>query len=157
MKHPNKKIMQKAIEIAKKKKAVACIIVKGNKIISTGITTVYQENQPFRHAEINAIEKACKKLKSMSLDDCWLYTTYEPCPMCGAAAVWANLKGIVYGASMKDRNDNYTQRILIPCEEVLKRGDPKLKLHKNFMRKECKPLLDLRWTQAEAKRRQPNL
>lgn len=105
MKHPNKKIMEKAIELAKKKKAVAVIIVKGDKIISQGTTTVYDEKQPFRHAEINAIEKACKKFKSF------------------------------------DRNEVYTQRILIPCEKVLKYGTPKLKLYKEFMRKECKPLL----------------
>jgi len=133
--------MQKAIELAKKKSAVACIIVKGDEIISKATTTVIQEKQPFRHAEINAIEKACKKLKSYFLRGCWLYTTFEPCPMCASACVWAKLDGIVYGASMKDRNENYTQRILIPCEKVLKHGTPKLKLHKEFMRKECKQLL----------------
>ena len=143
MKHPNKEIMQKAIELAKKKKAVSCIIVKGNKIISRGTTTVIQEKQPFKHAEINAIEKACKKFKSYFLRGCWLYTTFEPCPMCASACVWAKLEGIVYGASMKDRNKNYTQRILIPCEKVLKHGTPKLKLHKEFMRKECKKLLQV--------------
>ena len=141
MDHPNKNIMQKAIELAKKKKAVACIIVKGDKIISKATTTVIQEKQPFKHAEINAIEKACKKFKSYFLRSCWLYTTFEPCPMCASACVWAKLEGIVYGASMKDRNKNYTQRILIPCEKVLKHGTPKLKLHKDFMREECKKIM----------------
>jgi len=145
MKHPNKEIMQKAIELAKKKKAVAAIIVKGDKIISQGTTTVIHEKQPVRHAETNAIEKASNRLKTHKLNGCWLYATYEPCPMCAAACVWAEMEGIVYGASMKDRNENYTQRILIPCEEVLKHGTPKLKLHKDFMRKECKPLLLLEW------------
>lgn len=140
MKHPNKEIMQKAINLAKKKRSVACIIVKDNKIIAQTITTVFTEHQPFRHAEINAIEKACKKLKSFDLSNCWLYTTYEPCPMCASACVWANLKGIVYGASMKDQNNVYTQRILIPCKQVLKYGTPKLKLYQ-IMEKECKPLL----------------
>lgn len=141
MRHPNKAIMHKAINSAKKKKAVACIIVKGDKIIAQATTTVYQEQQPFRHAEINAIEKACKKFKSFDLSGCWLYTTYEPCPMCASACVWARLEGVVYGASIKDRNDNYTQSILIPCKSVFKHGTPKLKLHEEFMRDECKPLL----------------
>ena len=141
MRHPNKTIMQKAINLAKRKKAVACIIVKGDKIIAQATTTVYQEQQPFRHAEINAIEKACKKFKSFDLSGFWLYTTYEPCPMCASACVWARLGGVVYGASMKDRNENYTQRILIPCKTVFKHGTPKLKLHEEFMRDECKPLL----------------
>ncbi len=141
MKHPNKQIMQKLIELAKNKKTVASVIIKEDKIISQAITTIYQEKQPFRHAEINAIEKACKELKSFDLSGCWLYTTYEPCPMCASACVWARLEGIVYGASMKDRNKVYTQRILIPCAEVLKHGTPKLKLHKEFMRDERKQLL----------------
>ena len=141
MKNPNKQIMQKIIELAKDKKAVASVIVKENKIISQATTTIYQAKQPFRHAEINAIEKACKKFKSFDLSGCWLYTTYEPCPMCASACVWARLEGIVYGASMKDRNKIYVQRILIPCAEVLKHGTPKLKLHKEFMRDECKLLL----------------
>ena len=135
--------MQKAIHLARRKKAVACIIVKGDKIIAQATTTVYQKQQPFRHAEINAIEKACKQFKSFDLSGCWLYTTYEPCPMCASACVWARLGGVVYGASMKDRNETYTQRILIPCKTVFKHGTPKLKLHEEFMRDECKPLLFL--------------
>jgi len=142
MKHPNKEIMEKAIKLAKKG-IVSSIIVKGDKIISQGITTVLKEQQPFRHGEINAIEKACKKFKSFNLSGCWLYTTYEPCPMCASAYVWARIEGIVYGASMEDRNEICTQRIIIPCEDVLKKGTPKLKLHKNFMRKECKKVLGL--------------
>lgn len=141
MKHPDDKIMLKAIKLARKEKGVAAIIVKGNKIIAQGTTSVYQDQQPFRHGEINAIEKACKKFQSFDLSGCWLYTTYEPCPMCASACVWARLEGIVYGASMNDRNKTYTQRILIPCKEVLRHGTPKVKLHEEFMRDKCKKLL----------------
>jgi tRNA(Arg) A34 adenosine deaminase TadA len=133
--------MQKIINLAKRKRSVACIIVKDNKIIAQAITTIFTEYQPFRHAEINTIEKACKKLKTFDLKNCWLYTTYEPCPMCASAIVWANIKGVVYGASMKDRNKVYTQKILIPCKTVLKHGTPKVKLYEKFMEKECKKLL----------------
>ncbi len=141
MKHPNKEIMIKAIELAREKKAVASIIVKDDKIISRATTTIIQDKQPSRHAEINAIEKACKELDSYDLSGCWLYSTYEPCPMCAAASVWARLEGIVYGASMEDRNEKYYQRILIPCEEILKHGTPKLKLHKEYMRKKCQQVM----------------
>ncbi len=143
MKHPNKEIMERAIALARKERAVACIIVKGDSVIAEATTTTWKEQQPFRHAEINVIEKACKKMKSFYLKGCWLYSTYEPCPMCASASVWAKLEGIVYGASMDDRNKVYTQRILIHCQDVLKHGTPKLKLHKKFMRKECKVLLKL--------------
>ncbi|MBI2047044.1 nucleoside deaminase, partial [Candidatus Pacearchaeota archaeon] len=70
-----------------------------------------------------------------------LYTTFEPCPMCASACVWARIEGIVYGASMDDKNEKYAQRILIHCEDILKHGTPELKLHKDFMREECKNLL----------------
>jgi tRNA(adenine34) deaminase len=141
MNHPNKQIMQKAIELAQKESSVAALIVKGDEIIAHGLTTVKQAKQAFRHAEINAIEEASKKLQSYYLSGCWLYTTFEPCPMCAAACVWAKLEGIVFGASMEDRTEHYTQRILIPCETVLKHGDPTLKVYKEFMRAECKKLL----------------
>ncbi|MBN2459633.1 nucleoside deaminase [Candidatus Woesearchaeota archaeon] len=146
MNHPNKEIMSKAIKIAKDnvdngKHAVAAIIVKDDKIISEAYTTIQRDNDPTKHAEINAIREAAKKLNSYKLEECWLYTTFEPCPMCTSACVWARMKGIVYGASMDDRNEKYAQRILIRTEEVLKHGTPKLKLHKDFMREECKKLL----------------
>lgn len=128
------------MELAKKKQAVASIILKGDRIISEGTTTVYEELQPFRHAEINAIEKACKKLKTYDLTGCWLYTTYEPCPMCAAACVWARVKGVVYGARMTDQTPDYPQRIQVRCKKVFEAGTPKPQLHE-YMREECKRLL----------------
>lgn len=139
--HPNKEIMEKVIALAKEKKAVASIIVKNGEIIAQGVTTVFVEKQPFRHAEINVIESACKKLGSFDLSGCWLYTTYEPCPMCASACIWAKFEGVVYGANIEDRNDNYTQRILIRCRDVFKNGTPKIELYEDFMRDECLPLL----------------
>ncbi|RLE45164.1 nucleoside deaminase [Candidatus Woesearchaeota archaeon] len=141
MKHPDKEVMLKAIALAKKKRSVACFIVKGDKVIARAVTTVHYVNLPTRHAEINAIEKACKKLGSLYLKGCWLYSTFEPCPMCAAACVWAKLKGVVFGANMSDRTKNFDQRVLISCESVLKQGSPKLRLYKNFLRKECKKVM----------------
>jgi tRNA(Arg) A34 adenosine deaminase TadA len=146
MNHPNKEIMIKAIKIAKDnvdngKHAVAAIIVKDDEVISEAYTTIQRDNDPTKHAEINAIRDAVKKLESYKLEECWLYTTFEPCPMCTSACVWARMEGIVYGANMDDRNEKYTQRILIRTKEVIKHGTPKLKLHKDFMREECKKLL----------------
>ena len=143
MEHPNKVIMQKAIDLTKKKKSIACVIVKDGKIVAQGTNTVKKEKNPFRHAEINAIEIACKKIGSFDLSDCWLYSTYEPCPMCASACVWARLKGVVFGANMDDRNSQYTQRVLLHSKIIFDKGEPKLKLHENFMRDECKEWLFL--------------
>lgn len=144
--HPNKEIMTKAIQIAKDKQkegghAIAAVIIKGDEIICETFTTIKRDNDPINHAEMNAIREAAKKLKSHKLEESWLYSTFEPCPMCASASVWARMEGVVYGASMNDRNEKYTQRVLIRCEDVLKQGTPKLKLHKDFMREECKKLL----------------
>jgi tRNA(Arg) A34 adenosine deaminase TadA len=62
--------------------------------------------------------------------------------MCTSAAIWARMKGIVYGAGGKNRNNRYAWRILIPASQIIKRGDPKLELHQ-FMERDCKKLLTL--------------
>lgn len=138
MKHPNKEIMQQAIDYARKHHTVGCIIVKGNKIIVKCGSTMGERPYATAHSEMEAIRKACKKLKSYYLEDCWLYTTFEPCPMCASAAVWAKMKGVVYGASMKDQNEVWTQRVAIRARDVIKHGIPKPILIEEFMRKECK-------------------
>ena len=142
MEHPNKEIMQRAIDLAKEKYAdVASVIVKNGEVIAEAITTINQENDPVCHAEINAIKIAAQKLKSKKLEDCYLYSTYEPCPMCASAAIWARMKGIIYGAEMSDETEKCPQRIKIKCSEIIEKGNPKLKLYASFMREECKKLL----------------
>lgn len=146
MKHPNKEIMQRAIDLARKQNSgftVAAIIVKDDKIISEAVTTIHIDHDATCHAEINAIRKASKILKSENLKDCYLYTTYEPCPMCASASVWAGFKGIVYGASMLDETKQCPQWIKIRCKDVIKKSIFDIKLYPNFMRDECKKLLEI--------------
>ena len=77
------------------------------------------------------------------MSDCILYTTNEPCCMCSGAAVWAKMKGIVYGANVKDlekkmKKQGLKLKFFISCEEILKRQKPRATfLIKDFMRKEC--------------------
>ena len=140
--HPNKEFMLKAIALAKRKKSdVGCVIVKEGKIIAQAVTSVYGKKDPTAHAEILAIRQAGKKLGSYRLEECYIYSTFEPCPMCAAAAVWARAKGIVFGAALEDETRKCPQRIKIPCAEVLEKGRPKVELHSNFLREECKKLL----------------
>jgi tRNA(Arg) A34 adenosine deaminase TadA len=148
MKHPNKDIMRRAIKLAIDKHkegghAVAAIIVKDDRIIAEAFTTINKNQDPTCHAEINAIRLAAKKLHSKKLEGCYLYTTYESCPMCTSAAIWARMKGIVYGASREDQTEKNPWRVMIPASEVIMRGIPKLELYPEFMREECKKLLNL--------------
>lgn len=147
--HPNKKIMENAVKLATEKYkkggdyAVVAIIVKDDKIIAKGFDTINKKQDPTCHAEINAIRAACKKFKSKRLEGCYIYSTYEPCPMCAAAVVWARMEGIVYGASMEDETQINPQRIKIRCAEVINKGTPQLKIYPGFLRDECKKLLSL--------------
>lgn len=79
-----------------------CIIVKDDKIIGRGNNKVLSTNDPTAHAEIVAIRDACKNLESYQLDDCEIYTTCEPCPMCLGAIYWARPKIIYYGNTKED-------------------------------------------------------
>ncbi|MEG1582074.1 MAG: nucleoside deaminase [Clostridia bacterium] len=78
------------------------IIVKGDKIISSGHNMVVKKNNPICHGEIMAIQKACKKLNNFDLTGCEMYSTGEPCPMCLGAILWANIDKVYYGASIAD-------------------------------------------------------
>lgn len=93
--------MEEAIKEAKKayKKGdipVGCVITKDNKIISKSHNCKENKEMATYHAEILAINKACKKLKTWHLDDCTLYTTMEPCVMCSGAIIQSRIKKIVY-------------------------------------------------------------
>ena len=77
---------------------VGAVIVKDDKIIARGHNLRESKNDPTAHAEIVAIRKACKKLKSWRLEGCTIYVTIEPCSMCAGTLLWTRIKRIVYGA-----------------------------------------------------------
>ncbi len=103
-----KKFMDKAITLAVENVKnetggpFGAVIVKNNKIISTGTNTVTSANDPTAHAEINAIRNACVSLNNYQLDDCEIYSSCEPCPMCLGAIYWARPKALYFAATKKD-------------------------------------------------------
>lgn len=78
------------------------IIARKGQIIARGWNKVTSSNDPTAHAEVTAIRAAAKKLGSFVLDDCVLYTSCEPCPMCLGAAYWARVERVVYAATRQD-------------------------------------------------------
>jgi len=91
---------------------IGAVLVIDNKIISRGHNQREKTQNALKHAEIIAIEKACKKLKSWRLENATLYVTLEPCPMCAGAISNARIDKIVYGAKEKTSNDNLCEKIL---------------------------------------------
>lgn len=77
---------------------IGAVVVLDGKIISRGHNRRTKRQIATAHAEIEAIEKACKKLKSWRIPDCELYVTLEPCPMCMGAALNARIKKVYFGA-----------------------------------------------------------
>jgi tRNA(Arg) A34 adenosine deaminase TadA len=80
----------------------AALIVRDGRIVGEGVNTVTATNDPTAHGEVNAIRAAAKALGTFTLAGCELYTSCEPCPMCLAAAYWARIDAIFYGASAAD-------------------------------------------------------
>ncbi len=83
--------------------------------------SVGPDHDPSAHGEIHTIRLACAKIKSPSLKGYTLYTTCEPCPMCMACCLWANIDRVVFGATIDDAA-RYGDQILIPSAEVEKRS-----------------------------------
>jgi tRNA(Arg) A34 adenosine deaminase TadA len=79
-----------------------CVIVKDDKIVGKGCNSVIVTNDPTAHAEIVAIRDACLHLQSFQLDECEVYATCEPCPMCMGAIYWARPKKVYYANSRTD-------------------------------------------------------
>lgn len=97
------KYMTYAYELAQKayKKdevPVGAVVVYNNKIIATGYNKRQKTQDATNHAEVIAIKKACKKLKTFRLNDCTLYVTLEPCVMCAGAIINARIGKVVFGA-----------------------------------------------------------
>jgi tRNA(Arg) A34 adenosine deaminase TadA len=78
------------------------VVVRDGKIVGEGMNTVTASHDPTAHAEVNAIRAAAKTLDTYTLAGCELYTSCEPCPMCLAAAYWAHVDAIYYGAGAAD-------------------------------------------------------
>ena len=99
----NEKFMREALKEAHKafdkaEVPIGAVIVRDGKVIARGHNLREVKNQACAHAEILAIEKACKKLKAWRLENCDMYVTLEPCAMCAGAILNARIKNLYIGA-----------------------------------------------------------
>ena len=78
---------------------VGCVITRGSEIVGRGRNRREEGKSALAHAEIEAIDDACRRLGGWRLWECTLYVTLEPCPMCAGAIINARIPRVVYGAS----------------------------------------------------------
>ena len=158
---PKEELMKTAIEAAIQSAnngdyGHGAIIVKDGEVIATGYETLKSANDPVNgHAEVDAIRQACQKLGQPYLQDCVLYSTAEPCPMCMSAAIWAKVDTVVYAITRDDMiaemerlkqssGGKFSWRqIAIPAEYIVEHGEPKVHLVPGFMREEGLKLFEL--------------
>jgi len=107
----NIKFMREAIRISQENVdsgrggPFGAVVVKNGEIIASGGNEVTSSNDPTAHAEVVAIRKACEVLGSFQLDDCEIYCSCEPCPMCLGAIYWARPAKIYFANTKKDAAD----------------------------------------------------
>jgi guanine deaminase len=100
--------MRAAIRLSQAKMRANCggpfgaVVTRNGKIVARGWNQVTSTNDPTAHAEVTAIRAACAKLKTFQLNDCELYTSCEPCPMCLAAIYWARFQKVYYANTRDD-------------------------------------------------------
>ena len=134
--------MKQALKQAKKayeklEVPVGVVIVKDNKIISRAYNQKEEKNSPIKHAEIIAIEKACGKLNNWRLNDCEMYVTLEPCPMCAGAIVNSRIKKVHIGAAQQKTGACGSKVNII--EEY--KTETKVEVEFNILEQECLNIL----------------
>lgn len=114
---------------------IGAVVVCEGKVIARGHNRRTKRQIATAHAEIEAIEKACKKLKSWRIPECDLYVTLEPCPMCMGAALNARIRKIYFGA-YEDKGRSLTSDIA--SANLL---NHKIEVEGGVMEEECRGIL----------------
>lgn len=129
MTNKDKEFMRVAIALSRKGMQggeggpFGAIVVKDGEIVGRGNNKVTSSNDPTAHAEVTAIRDACKNLNTFQLDDCIIYSSCEPCPMCLGAIYWARPKKLYFACSREDAaainfDDEFIYKeIPLPIEE----------------------------------------
>ena len=133
----NEKYMKDAlreaqIAAAEDEVPIGAVVVCRGRVIAKGHNMTERLNDPTAHAEMIAITSACEAMGGKHLNDCTLYVTIEPCPMCAAALSWAQLGRLVYGAGDSKRGYSLFSPSLL---------HPKTKVNHGVLEKECSSIV----------------
>ncbi len=133
----NEKYMREALREAREALSedevpIGAVVVCRGRVIARGHNMTERLQDPTAHAEMIAITAATESMGGKYLKDCTLYVTVEPCPMCAAALCWAQLGGLVYGASDPKRGFSLFSPSLL---------HPKTRTSSGVLQEECSQLL----------------
>ena len=109
-------------------------------LIAAAHNTVRADNDPTAHAEVNALRKASRILKTYNLAGCTLVSTCEPCPMCLAATHWANVDRLRFGATIADAASAGFRELSIPAETMVAMGGSRLQVEGGLLVEDCRAL-----------------
>ncbi len=144
---PGERFMGRAIREARKNLArrdggpFGAAIVKDGRVLAVARNTVLRHDATC-HAEVNAIRKASRKLRTFDLSGCEIYATTEPCPMCFGAIHWARIGTVHYGTGIRDAAEAGFHELRIPNEKMRALGKSRIRLVPGFMRRECLALFE---------------
>ncbi|MDI6720189.1 MAG: nucleoside deaminase [Methanomicrobiales archaeon] len=139
---PDAGAMQRAIEAAREgvshgESPFGACIELGGRVISTAHNRVWELTDITCHAEIVAISEACRRLSAVHLPGAVLYSTCEPCPMCFAAAHWADIARIVYGSGIGDAAGLGFRELTLSNRMMKNHGGSRIEITPGFLRDEC--------------------
>jgi tRNA(Arg) A34 adenosine deaminase TadA len=151
------RFLRKAIElahanIAKGGRPFGAVVVKGGKIIATGVNETHSTNDPTAHAELIAIRAASRKLGSPSLEGCAVYASGHPCPMCMAAMRLAGIGEVAYAYSNDDGAPYGLSTAPIYAELAKAFAEQSMTIRYVPVRLESGPDLYAHWKQSQAGR-----
>ena len=135
------KYMKEALKEAKKAEQkgevpIGAVIVKDDKIISRAHNLRETKMNSLKHAEIIAIDKACKKLGNFRLENCDLYVTVEPCLMCAGAIVQSRIRKVYFGT----RDEKYGA-VVSACNAFDMKSNHKVLVESEICKTECKSII----------------
>ena len=135
--------MKKAYEEALKAEAInevpiGSVIIYENEIIGAGFNERNTKKNALCHAEIAAINEACNFLKDWRLENCTIYVTLEPCPMCAGAILQARIKKLVFGAKSPKAGSIFSITSILENDLY----NHKVEIVQGIMEKECSSLIE---------------
>jgi len=153
---PDRRFMLRALREARRNLArpdggpFGACIVKDGRVVAAARNTVLRDDATC-HAEVNAIRRASKKLRTFDLSGCEIYSTTEPCPMCFGAIHWARIGTVYYGTGIKDAARAGFNELRVSNAQMKALGRSRIVLLPGVLRDECLALFEA-WRAGPARR-----